>query len=58
MILQIIGAFVLGLLVWLLGSVFDTSPKNERARVIGLVVFALLVLIILVNHYGGSSRVN
>jgi len=58
MVVAIIGAFILGIVIWGLGSVLDPAPDNSRARIAGFVVFLLLTALILLNHYGASLGIN
>lgn len=49
---QLLGALIIGLVVWLIGSLFDDSSGNKRARFVGFIVFAIAALVIVANHYG------
>lgn len=43
----VLVAALLGLLVWGIGTIFDTHPKNHNARTAGFIVFVAAVLVAL-----------
>lgn len=45
MIWNLIGAAVLGFLVYLVGCAFDKSPDNKNAGLAGLIVFVMAFLV-------------
>jgi hypothetical protein len=58
MIWQIVGAAILGAIVWGIGTFFDPTPDNHKARLFGLVVFVVITVLIIFAHYGGSLGLN
>lgn len=52
MITAIIGAFILGLIVWGLGSLFDATPGHVRARNAGFITFVVVTALVIAGHYG------
>lgn len=50
MFLAVIGAALLGLLVWGIGTIFDTDPKNRNARLAGFIVFIVGAGLVVVGN--------
>lgn len=58
MIVGIIVAAIIGAVVWALGSLFDASAGNINARRAGFIVFIVITVLVILNHYGGVLGLN
>ena len=44
---ELMLAFLMGLVIWGLGSIIDPAKSNKNARLAGLIVFVCAVLILM-----------